>query len=152
MELIIIRGTQNSGKSTTAACVHNELIACGAQLKMMHIYADVIPLMDLRDFESVIDLGHVRVAIISQGDVAGQLVERIERLRWEWRPNAIVVCCRSINRDGSSYNILCNSYPTWMPAKEYWVNETAAKDWPTIIAAKQKTAETIVDYIKTILP
>ena len=150
MELIIIRGKQNSGKSTTAACVHNEIIARGAQLKMMHIYADVIPIMDLRDFESVLDLGHVRVAIISQGDLAAQLAERIEHLRWEWRPNAIVVCCRSKNMTGSSFEMLCNNYPQWMPAKEFTVAEVVSSNWPTILANKQQKAEEIVNHIQTI--
>lgn len=150
MELIIIRGKQNSGKSTTAACVHNEIIARGAQLKMMHIYADVIPIMDLRDFESVLDLGHVRVAIISQGDLAAQLAERIEHLRWEWRPNAIVVGCRSKNMTGSSFEMLCNNYPQWMPAKEFTVDEVVSSNWPTILANKQQKAEEIVNHIQTI--
>lgn len=150
MELIIIRGKQNSGKSTTAACVHNEIIARGAQLKMMHIYADVIPIMNLRDFESVLDLGHVRVAIISQGDLAAQLAERIEHLRWEWRPNAIVVCCRSKNMTGSSFEMLCNNYPQWMPAKEFTVDEVVSSNWPTILANKQQKAEEIVNHIQTI--
>lgn len=152
MELIIIRGTQNSGKSTTAACVHNEIIARGAQLKMLHIYADVIPVMELRDFESVLDIGRVRVAIISQGDEADKLAERIERLRWEWRPNAIVVCCRSKKTTGSSYEMLCDNYPEWMKtAKEYWPNVVSAKDWPTILATKQQTAEQISNQIQQII-
>lgn len=151
MKLIIIKGTQNSGKSTTAACVHNEIIARGAQLKMMHIYADVIPTGELRDFESVLDYSHVRVAIISQGDEAAKLHERIERLCWEWRPNAIVVCCRSKKMTGSSYEMLCNNYSSWMPAQEVPVNIVSSNDWKTILSAKQQTANQIANYIKQIV-
>lgn len=151
MELIIIRGTQNSGKSTTAACVHNEIIARGAQPKMTHIYADVIPVMELRDFESVLDYDRVRVAIISQGDEADKLRERIERLCWEWRPNVLVVCCRKVKREGSSIEMLENNYPNWMKsAQTFWTNEVASTDWNTILADKQQTAEQIADYIKKI--
>ena len=152
MDLIIIRGTQDSGKSTTAACVHNEIIARGAQLKMMHIYGDVIPVMDIRDFESVLDLGHVRVAIISPGDEAAMLSERIEHLRWEWRPNVIVVCCRSRNKIGSSYEMLQNNYPDWMQTvQEYWVNEVATPDWSAILAAKKQIACQIASQIQKIV-
>lgn len=151
MELIIIRGTQNSGKSTTAACVHNEIIARGAQPKMTHIYADVIPIMELRDFESVLDYDRVRVAIISQGDETDKLRERIERLCWEWRPNVLVVCCRKVKREGSSIEMLENNYPNWMKsAQTFWTNEVASTDWNTILADKQQTAEQIADYIKKI--
>jgi hypothetical protein len=152
MELIIIRGTQNSGKSTTAACVHNEIIARGAQPKMTHIYADVIPIMELRDFESVLDYDRVRVAIISQGDDADKLHERIERLCWEWRPNALVVCCRSMNKTGSSYEMLQKKYPTWInTAIEYWPNVVATNNWQTILAAKQQTANQIANQIRNIV-
>ena len=151
MELIIIKGKQNSGKSTTAACVHNEIIARGAHLKMMHIYADVIPVMDLRDFESVLDYGHIRVAIISQGDEANKLHERIERLCWEWRPNALVVCCRTLLKPGSSIEMLHKSYPKWMPAKIFPVNKIATNDWKTIMTAKENIANQIANYIKQIV-
>lgn len=151
MELIIIKGKQNSGKSTTAACVHNEIIARGAQLKMMHIYADVIPVMDLRDFESVLDYGHIRVAIISQGDEANKLHERIERLCWEWRPNVLVVCCRTLPKPGSSIEMLQKSYPEWMPAKIFPVNKIATNDWKTILTAKEIIANQIANYIKQIV-
>ena len=148
MELIIIRGTQNSGKSTTAACVHNEIIARGAQPKMTHIYADVIPVKELRDFESVLDYGRVRVAIISQGDEVDKLHERIEHICWEWRPNAIVVCCRSKKATGSSYEMLCNIYPEWMKnATIVPSNVVTSNNWDTILAAKQQTAEQIANQI-----
>lgn len=151
MELIIIRGTQNSGKSTTAACVHNEIIARGAQLKMMHIYADVIPTGELRDFESVLDYGRTRVAIISQGDDANKLHERIECQCWEWRPNVLVVFCRTMPKPGSSIEMLQNTYPTWMPAREYPVNKVASNNWKTILLAKQQIADQIANHIKQIV-
>ena len=69
MELIIIRGRQNDGKTTTATMLHNALVGQSTAVRLLKINGDYLPVwQEVFDFRSVIDIGITRVAIISAGD------------------------------------------------------------------------------------
>lgn len=151
MNIIIIRGTQNSGKTTTAACVHNELINPeGALLKLFRTAGGYMPVIgEMRDFWSVLDLGRKRIVIISQGDDANYLEKMMEHLIWSYAPDIVVVCTRTRSVEGSSWNMLHDKY--WKYIKPDCIFEVEPTANPAEVINEKKTkAREIVDKIKTL--
>ena len=151
MNIIIIRGTQNSGKTTTAACVHNELINPeGALLKLFRTAGGYMPVIgEMRDFWSVLDLGRKRIVIISQGDDANYLEKMMEHLIWSYAPDIVVVCTRTRSVDGSSWNMLHDKYRKFIRL-DCIFDVVMTSNPADAINAKKAIARTIVDKIKTL--
>lgn len=150
MELIIIRGRQDDGKTTTATMLHNELVNRSSAVRFVKINGDHIPVgNEVQDFRSVIDLGKKRVAIISAGDDDDALKEEMEKLLMVYRPDILVVCARAYDRSGSSYRMLTENYGDIMKDEnEFWTEYT---DDPTMaFDAKRKVVEKIVNRINEI--
>ena len=122
MELIIIRGRQNDGKTTTATMLHNELVARSNAVRLLKTNGDYLPVgNEVRDFRSVIDIKDKRIAIISAGDVDDVLNEEMEELIYEYRPDIMVVCARAQDREGSAYRMLKDNYSTLVKEEnEFW--------------------------------
>ena len=151
MDIIIIKGTQNSGKTTTAACLHNELINPeGALLKLFRTAGGYMPVMgEMRDFWSVLDLGRKRIVIISQGDDANYLEKMMEHLIWSYVPDIVVVCTRTRSVEGSSWNMLHDKYNSSI--RQDCIFDVVLTPNPAdAINAKKALARTIVDKIKTL--
>lgn len=111
MELIIIRGQQNGGKTTTATMLHNTLVGRSSAVRLLKTNGDYLSVgQDIFDFKSVIDLGKKRVAIISAGDVDDTLNEEMEKLIEVYRPDILVVCARTKDYPGSSHRMLTEKY------------------------------------------
>jgi thymidylate kinase len=123
MELIVIRGAQNSGKTTTAALVHNRLVENGATVKLLQMKDNILDAGQYtRDFQSVLDIEKKRIVIISEGDDDDTLYEKMEWFENEYRPDIMVVCARTYNRSGSSYRMLTEYYSDAMHEEnEFWV-------------------------------
>lgn len=104
MELIIIRGRQNDGKTTTATFLHNQLLEQGAKVKHLHTNGNYLSVEKwMVDFQSVLDFGKKRIVIISEGDDDDRLAELMDGLIYDYRPDILVVCARAYDRVGSSY-------------------------------------------------
>ena len=118
MELIIIRGAQDSGKTTTAALVHNKLVENGAVVKLLQLKDNIFDAGQYtRDFQSVLDVEKKRIIIISEGDDDDTLYDNMEWYNNEYRPDIMVVCARTYNRSGSSYRMNTEHFSNSMRKK-----------------------------------
>ena len=150
MELIIIRGRQNDGKTTTATMLHNELVARSNAVRLLKTNGDYLPVgNEVRDFRSVIDIKEKRIAIISAGDVDDVLNDEMEELIYEYRPDIFVVCARAQDREGFAYRMLKENYADLIKEEnEFWTEWT---DNPNdAMTMKQKVVDKIVTRIMNI--
>ena len=147
MELIIIRGRQNDGKTTTATMLHNALVGQSTVVRLLKINGDYLPVwQEVFDFRSVIDIGITRVAIISAGDDDDVVAADMEALLYEYRPDVLVVCARKYNREGSTYRMLLENYGDIMKSEnEFWVENS--EDPAKGKEAKQNVVEKIINKI-----
>ena len=150
MELIIIRGRQNDGKTTTATLLHNELVGRGANLKLLKTNGNYLSVDNwIVDFQSVLDFGKKRIVIISEGDDDDRLAELMESLINDYRPDIMVVCARYYDRVGSSYRMLKENYKDLIkPENEFWTE--FSDDRTKMIDAKRPIVEKIINRIQSI--
>lgn len=122
MELIIIRGRQNDGKTTTATMLHNDIVERGARVRLLRTNGNYLSIGNwMVDFQSVLDLMKKRIVIISEGDDDKRLEDLMNELTDIYRPDIVVVCARSYNREGSSYRMLTERYADIMVSEnEFW--------------------------------
>ena len=150
MELIIIRGRQNDGKTTTAMMLHNELVAHNTAVRLLKTNGDCLPVgNEVLDFRSVIDIKEKRIAIISAGDSDDVLSEEMEELIYEYRPDIMVVCARALDREGSAYRMLKENYADLIKEEnEFWTEWAENPD--DAITIKQSVVEKIASRIMNI--
>lgn len=150
MELIIIRGRQDDGKTTTATLLHNELIGQGANVKMLKTNGNSLSVDNwMVDFQSVLDFNKKRIVIISEGDDDERLSELMESLIYDYRPDIVVVCARSYDRAGSSYRMLTEKYKDVIkPENEFWTE--FSDDRTKMLDVKRPIVELIVNKISNI--
>ena len=150
MELIIIRGRQNDGKTMTATMLHNELVAHCNAVRLLKTNGDYLSIgNDIRDFRSVIDIDKKRIAIISEGDEADVLNKKMEELIYDFRPDVMVVCARAYNREGSSYRMLEENYGEHFKDENvFWTEK--AEDFADALNAKRSVVNKIVKQIMNI--
>ena len=147
MELIIIRGAQDSGKTTTAALIHNRLVEDGATVKLLQMRDNILDVGQyVRDFQSVLDVEKKRIVIISEGDKNDALYDNMEWYNNEYRPDIMIVCARTYNRSGSSYRMLTEYFSNAIREEnEFWPEY--ADDPTKTIEAKSPVVERIVHRI-----
>lgn len=150
MELIIIRGRQNDGKTTTATLLHNVLIEYGANVKMVRTNGNYLSVGTwMVDFQSVLDWGNKRIVIISEGDDKNRLSEIMDSLIYDYRPDIVAVCARSRDVDGSSYRMLTEKYQDLIkPENEFWT--IFVDDYSRMIEVKRPIIEMIINRINDI--
>lgn len=150
MELVIIRGRRDDGKTTTATLLHNELIGQGANVKMLKTDGNYLSVDNwMVDFQSVLDLGKKRIVIISEGDDDDRLAELMESLIDDYRPDIVVVCARARDVEGSSYRMLTERYEDLVkPENEFWTE--FADDRSKMLDVKRPIVELIVNKISNI--
>ena len=150
MELIIIRGRQNDGKTTTATMLHNELVARSNAVRLLKTNGDHLPVgNDVCDFRSVIDIEKKRVAIISEGDEADVLYKKMEELIYVYRPDVMTVCARAYNREGSSYRMLEENYGELIKNENmFWTEKT--EDFADALNTKRNIVNESVKRIMNI--
>ena len=113
MELIIIGGAQDSGKTTTAALVHNKLVENGATVKSLQTKDNILDAGQYtRDSQSVLDVEKKRIVINDD-----TLYDNMEWYNNEYRPDIMVVCARTYNRSGSSYRMNTEHFSNSMRKK-----------------------------------
>lgn len=150
MELIIIRGRQNNGKTTTATLLHNELVGRGANLKLLKTNGNYLSVDNwIVDFQSVLDFGKKRIVIISEGDDDDRLAELMECLINDYRPDVVVACARAYDRVGSSYRMLTEKFKDLIkPENEFWTE--FSDDRTKMIDLKRPIVEKIINRIQSI--
>ncbi len=150
MELIIIRGRQDDGKTTTATFLHNQLLEHGAKVKLLHTNGNYLSVGNwMVDFQSVLDIGKKRIVIISEGDDDDRLAELMESLIYDYRPDIVVVCARAYDRVGSSYRMLTEKYKDLIKSEnEFWTE--FADDYSQMIEVKRQIVELIINRIYNI--
>ena len=148
-KLIIIRGQQNSGKTTTTGLVYSELLKI-AEIKHRINGKDVESNSleynkdsgDLIDFSAVITINSKKIGIISAGDDPNDLERKINN--FIKKEIEIIICCaRSRNVKGSSYRMIIDKFSKNNKIlKEVWVSHSPNRDEKETIK-KQSVSEII---------
>lgn len=158
-EFIIIKGKQDSGKTTTAWCVYQRLLPYSSH-KQMYIggnsvnnHGDIVyepaPRNNRpKDFKVILyGVFGYKVAIISAGDYSNQLQQDIASVMAQ-KVDYIVISLRTVNRAGSSRRMIKQTYPNIIQ-REFRVS--APKVTFThpldIVNSKRQIADKIVNYI-----
>lgn len=158
-QFVIIRGTQNSGKTTTAWMVYQYLSPM-TDHGSYHIFsvwngevrtpAPIPYLLNVReedgrrDFKAILTILGKKVGITSAGDFAETVEHDVDDFLQ--RGVDIIICCtRSYNRENSSYRMIEEKYAPNYPIQDFWVTWDAdpAKMWEI----KQPTALQVVEFV-----
>ena len=123
-EFIIIKGTINSGKTTTAGMVYKELLPRSAQphyFNKRESFTNGLIICDeygsWRDFSAELTINNKTIAIVSAGDVRAVLKKEIEYFLNK-NVNVLIICLRTYNRQGSSRQMVYTDYPDY-PKTEF---------------------------------
>lgn len=114
-QLIVIRGNANTGKSTVAACIHNQLVEIrGAEIITSKAKGRTIPLnkeneAEISCFTSTLKLNGKKISIISEGDIDDKLEALMDRALLE-EPDILIICLRSADKPGSSLRLVKGKY------------------------------------------
>ncbi len=96
-QLIVIRGNQETGKTSVAICMYNLLIK--------HYNLNVDEIKDKIDISWPLFIGNKQVYFLSEGDLKDKLYHNLQKAK-EQEPDIIVVCLRSMDREGSSLRMM----------------------------------------------
>lgn len=150
MELIIIRGQRDGGKSTTSAMVHNALAKKKANLLYFKLPCNEIEIgKKAQDFFSVFEYLGKKVAIISRGDDAASLDYDMTILIDEYHPEIMVVCARSTNKQGSAYIMLTEKYGNLIKKENIFWSQFD-EDYSQIAKCKAEVVARIMNRINNI--
>ena len=152
MKIILIRGTRDSGKTTTAGLVYSELVNISEKehtfngKKVTENSLQFNNKNEVIDFSAVFLTGKLKVGIISAGDIARDLKFNIE-VMISLDVDILICCARSRNQEGSSYRMISEDF-----SKEHKIigefrtefsNDTEQKD-----SIKKTTVEKIIYLLK----
>lgn len=152
-KFILIRGQQNSGKTTTAGLAYSELLKiCEAK----HIFnSKEVEINSLQynkdtgalfDFTAILKLNSKSIGIISAGDLAEVLENEIKKFI-KLKINLIICCSRSRNVKGSSYRMLTTKFSKEHNIlKEIWVSYSP--DEKDKLRIKAKSVSEITELIQ----
>ena len=154
MKIILIRGTMNSGKTTTSGLVYSELVKISEKEHTFN--GKIVTENSLQfnkkneviDFTSVLIIGKLKVGIISAGDIAADLKCNIE-VMISLDVDILICCARSRNQEGSSYRIILDDFSEEHEIlAEFWIE--FSNDYEQKDSVKQTTVKKIIDLIKAI--
>jgi len=156
-KFLIIRGQENSGKTTTSGLVYSELLKFS---ETKHTFDNETVESnslkydkksgDLLDFSSIITINGKSIGIVSAGDSPTDLEKEINSLI-NINIDVIICCARSRNVEGSSFRMIINKFSAKNEIlKEVWVEHSEEKkDKET--KKKQSVSEIvkiIMDFVK----
>ena len=139
-KFIIIRGTKDSGKTTTAGLVYIELLKI-AETKHSFNGKDVETNSleynkengNLIDFKVILTIKSKKIGIVSAGDVANWLEKDIDNFIKE-NLDIIICCTRSRNVKGSGQRMIIEKFSiNNQILKEVWSKRSPIKDDKEII-------------------
>lgn len=152
MDIILIRGKGDAGKTTTATMVYDQLYKVATEKHLFDHYN--APLKDVvynkngepHDFKAVLVVKGKIIVIITAGDEVQRLLINIKfiidfvKQQFNVDIDILITCGRSINRQSSAYLKLKGLYPK-SKLSEIWVSrvEEAQK-----ILEKQKAVNEIM--------
>lgn len=156
-EFIIITGTRNSGKTTTAWCVYQRLLPYSCNIQMWFgnslvtnhgeiVYKSAPHNNEPKDFKAILDVYGYKVVIISAGDDAKLLQMEINAVYTD--ADFIIISLRTYNKTGSSRRMLRTHY-----ASDYKREFKSAPYNPLlihpldIVNSKRLVADRIFNYV-----
>lgn len=163
MELILLKGKDDAGKTNTAACVYNILVKEKAFVKKLELKNNLLNFGEIGwDFRSELELENKIIHIISEGDTKIFFRENIFKYKQNDNVDFLVICVRTEEKEENKveekleekdkskkplYDFVLNEF------KNYHIKEFTpeyvenADDCKGIIEAKKRTAQEIAKYI-----
>lgn len=151
-KFLIITGTRDSGKTTTAGMVFKKLLPCACPKekvrltdgdgKALPIDHSLIENGKPMDFIAYLEVKDKKVAIVSIGDYPEYLEKQIKI--YLDKVDYIVCCLRTHNREGSTRRMLLTNYANY-PMEEFWT--VYSNDKSQKYAVKEELVEKIISLI-----
>lgn len=148
-EIILIRGTQNAGKTTTCSLIYKELIEIAEKEHYFDYNKTNVDSIRYTKKGTVIDFiakfiinGKV-VIIVSAGDIAEDLKKILKAIFDE--ADIIICCARSINRKKTTYRMLQDSYKKNIVLEKFVYRSQKKEDKLT---CKKEAVDLILKTIK----
>ena len=152
MKIILIRGTRDSGKTTTAGLVYSGLVKISEkehtfnENKVTENSLQFNKKNEVIDFTAILILGKLKVGIVSAGDIAIDLKFNI-KIMISLDVDILICCARSRNQKGSSYRMISDDFSKEHEiVGEFWTefsNDTEQND-----SIKKTTVEKIIYLLK----
>jgi hypothetical protein len=122
-KFLIITGTRDSGKTTTAGMVYKKLLPCAKNVCLTDGDGKVLTIDDPlledgkpKDFIAYLEVNRKKVTIVSIGDYPDYLEQQIKI--YLDKVNYFVCCLRTRDREGSTRRMLITNYSNY-PKEEF---------------------------------
>lgn len=163
-QFVIIRGKENSGKTTTMWFVYQYLLK-EADAGSKHLFRwghetdfckSTIPVAvpeqpvpnEIRDFTAILTIHGKKVGIVSEGDKPEYLGPTLTILL-QYDVDVIICCTKTRDMDGSTRRMLRTDYaPSHQMMKEFRTQRIQSEEW---FSNKQTLAGQIEKYVLQIL-
>lgn len=151
-KIVVIKSTENSGKTTTIWLTFLELIGMGATvISFSNTYngpnrtiPSAIPATPY-DFVAEVLFNNKRIVIISHGDVPKDVNSELQNVL-PTNPDFIICASRSQSRTGSTWDLFKTVYTNTMYERVcFWSEFTTNPMFK--LSVKQPTVEAIIKYI-----
>lgn len=150
-KFLIITGTRDSGKTTTAGMVYKKLFPCAKNVRLTDGDGKVLPIDDPllengkpKDFIAYLEVNGKKVAVVSIGDYPDYLEKQIKI--YLDKVDYFVCCLRTRDREGSTRRMLLTNYANY-PMEEFWT--VHSEDEAQKYSVKEEIVGKIVSVIKS---
>lgn len=155
MELILIRGKKNGGKTTTAALVNNYLKKdCKALERLFWLDKGLAPVNgdngETHDFHSVLTLANKTIVIISAGDDAPYLREEMNKMKSDYQPDIMIVCARFRSDNHTMKMIQSDFKEEYSHCKQVILRYDKSLERERLLETKRIKAKEVIEHIKQI--
>ena len=157
MELIIIKGKSNVGKTTIATLLHNKLTEIeGIELKWMiydhwklpveekDLYVPRVP-----DFRSVFHYKEKRIGIVSHGDTSRYAKQFIRQIINDFSVDILIVCS---SIDGYNWNMLNRDFGEYVKTENIFevTKDDEVENKCDNLSVKKNLVNNIINHINQI--
>lgn len=131
MEIILIRGEYDSGKTTISTLAYQDLVKSAEEVFLFDHYNNPISKLlydsngEVRDFKAVLKIKGRIIVVITAGDEPRRLMINITFLidfvkkKFQITIDVLICCARSSDREGSVIDRLGKDYPA-SPVHQIW--------------------------------
>lgn len=157
MELIIIKGKSNVGKTTIATQLHNKLTEIeGIELKWMMYDHWKLPIEEkdlyvprVPDFRSVFHYKGKSIGIVSHGDSSRYAKQFIRQMINDFNVDILIVCS---SIDGYNWNMLNRDFGEYVKTENIFevIDDCWAVNKCDKLSAKENIVNNIVNHINQI--
>ena len=148
-KFLVITGTQNSGKTTTAGMLYKNfrqqainVHLTDANGEMLPVYHPLMENGEPMDFIANMEVGGKKVVIVSLGDYPDYLEKQIKI--YLDKVDYFVCCLRTRDREGSTRRMLITNYSDY-PKEEF--RTVHSEDKSQLFSIKEEIVEKIVSVI-----